>query len=443
MSDILIGFKYRSESLESAILDVVDEQTALREANHLATSLGNSFEIIGFDSFEEKFKFPFTADSEAANIKKVQIIKPSPEGTGYFFTAEGFAKNSGTVSLSKLKEIFIYCNFHEFSSLTCVFKKLELPTKKTTTSNPEQNQNIDPRGIIRDTTGKTILSSQCFWISHTPPIATSEVYESWINEATFKASVLLASELWEENEKVITIHIKGNKTLKIPLSKTPPKQTDSLLRIQSAIEWVYNNPRDVEIRHTLLCQRIANEDFSSSDDWITFISNSIKSALSYAKEDYKNHIHIKTGEILKAITEIRKTVAEEVNKITEKTQSLSNNLLRDASISITLITIRQTLIIKGTLPNTETKFILIINIFWLIVSFWLTLYQNKLNFISQIKFRYNWSRRLTNLISTPEFNKLSKKPYKDAIKSYKKIKTVASAIYTTIIIALLSALVFS
>ncbi|EJN29842.1 hypothetical protein PMI35_02296 [Pseudomonas sp. GM78] len=438
MNSLFSKLKYRSESIDSAVFEPVDvnDESLYSDLNSLTNTAELSFSLVATDEFGDEISFPVLTILELPKLSRVMFVKKKINGVAFFFSPTGFLSCALIAEISQFGEVYIFEQDVSFSSLLCDFKSWNFP-EPLHASTKKLVEEVDARKIVRDTTGEVIHARHGFWIAPVIPDVKNKLYEEWLRLATFKASALLASEIWRKDGQLF-LTLKGGRSLEIGYVNPGTSHSSvDLHRVHMALDWIYSQSRDAEVRHTLICQRISTQRHRSRESWLEFLLRSVACAHQSAREDYRSHIHVKTVDLLKAVTDIRKTVSEEVNKIVDRTQSLTTGLLRDLSISFTLVALRQVLMAKNFLSAGETKFLLLANIFWLIVSVCLSGYQNKLYFRSQIKFRYNWSKRVIGLISADEFSALSRKPFKDSIKAYKNIKNLVNFIYACLVMILL------
>jgi len=438
MSDLFSKLKYRNESLDSAVFELVDadDESVFSDLNSLASESDLCFSLVATDAFGDEVCFPVSEFLERPKLSRVKFVKHRLDGISFFFSAEGFLSCATIFEISESREIYINEHGVAFSSLLCDFKSWNFP-EVLQASAKKNVEEVDARKMVRDTTGEVVHARHGFWIAPVIPGVKVKLYEDWLALATFKAAPLLASEVWRK-EGGVFLTVKGGKSLEVGyVNSNNSYNSDDFHRVHLALDWIYNQSRDAEVRHALICQRLSNERYRNRESWLSFLLRSVVCSHQSAREDYRSHIHIKTVDLLKAVTEIRKTVSEEVNKIVDRTQSLTTGLLRDLSISFTLVALRQVLLAKNFLSPGDTKFLLLANILWLVVSVSLSGFQNKLYFRSQIKFRYNWSKRVIGLISAEEFSALSRKPFKDSIEAYKKIRHLVNMIYAVLVMCLL------
>lgn len=444
MNEIFSRLTLVSETLDIAFYRPANSHdlTLAQELNTLASLQDIGFSIQLNDEFDEKLTLPVELDPLDFKIEIISLIKNKSPDTTYFFSAHELLKNLGSSEILKSRIIYVFDEFDEFETLTCQFKKWDL-YKPSNTQKEKETFNLDARKIVKDFTGTQISPNHLFWVTIDTSSISGNFFSAWLEFATRKASILLLSEI-SINDSKNTYTLRGNKNQEFNIIETGfDFPHSSHVNIHNALYWIFETAREAEIRHTLLCQRLAHNDPKKSEPWAKFIARTITPSISAAKEDYKNHLLIKTGDLLKVITDIRKAVADETNKIIDKTYSLTSNLLRDASIAFIVAALRQTLIAKGTLTKESASFLLLATAVWLVISICLTGYQNKLSITSQIRFRRNWSKSLSSLIPDSELNKISKRPLRDAIKNYQKIKNIINFIYASIVLVILSTLIFT
>lgn len=438
MNNLLSGLLLETESLDAAFFRSNSaDKDLLPKLNKIANNTTYNFKIEISDIFGDRIKLPTTEGLSDFQLETISFIKDRLPRQNFFFTYSGFIANLSSSEIANSESIHIYEDFFEFSSLTCIFRKWNL--KAPTIEKASHADSIDARKIVNDLARSQISANHLFWITHfkneeKPPL-------EWLEFSTPKAALLLFSEI-SSSDTGLTYKLKGNRNIEFNSIHSKSLSNNEQENIHSALAWIFETSRDAEIRHTLLCQRLSHNSPKSSESWIKFISRTLPHSYSAAKEDYKNHLLIKTGELLKAVTDIRKTVSDETNKIVEKTNTLTSSLLRDASITFLITSLRQTLIAKNLISTQGSALILIATATWLLISISLTGYQNKLFIKSQIRFRRNWSKGLSSLIPEGELNKIAKRPFKEAVNNYRKIKTITNTIYATIIITIISIVIF-
>ncbi|MDN4144035.1 hypothetical protein QYE80_03495 [Pseudomonas tohonis] len=443
MIEIFSRLSFESESLDAAFYrprDPADVSLASK-LNNLAAQGEFNFSFQISDEFDERIELPTLDDLSNFKIELVAFNKARTKENKYFFSIQGFLKNLGSSEIAESKNIYIHENFSEFRTLTCNLQKWDLLKKNA----QEDRKSIDlanPRKIIKDYTGSQINPNHLFWITPCDSDISDDLFAKWLDIATPRASMLLVSEIsTTDTNKYYSI--KGSKTLEfLHDNQTIAISRDEHYSIHDALHWIFETSREAEIRHTLLCQRLSHNDPKKNENWIRYISRTIKPALSNSREDYKNHLLVKTGELLKAITDIRKTVSDETNKIVDKTSALTSSLLRDASITFMIATLRQTLIAKNIITRESASFLLIATVAWLAISILLTGYQNKIFIHTLIRFRRSWSKGLSSLVPESELKKISRRPIREAIANYGRIKKIIDLIYATLILIIVSILLF-
>lgn len=445
MNDILSRLELQSESIDAAIYKPArsTDKSLANDLNRIALEGNLYFEIQLTDEYGEQKNIPTQDTLENFSTEIIKFKKTNSSSELFFFSTGGLIQNIGSRRPPLIKSIHIAEDFTAFKSLSCHFKPWDLSTPEPeATEVSEELTSIDARRFVSDFTGLHVSVDHLFWVTPNLPEKADDTTEHWLTHATEKASVLLFSEV-SNNDSGVALRLKGSRSLEFALAQNSTVLTpDQQRRIHSAIGWIFETPRDAETRHILLSQRLSNNEVKNSEDWLKFLARTISSSHIAAREDYKNHLLIKTGDLLKAVTDIRKTVSDETNKIIEKTQALSTNLLRDASIAFVIVALRQTLSTKNIMTPGSTSIFMLATIGWLMTSIFLTGYQNKLFIRTQMRFRNSWSKGLSSLIPKEELNKISRRPFKEAIHIYSSVKNIVNFAYATLILILLSVIVF-
>ncbi|MEE4087051.1 hypothetical protein [Pseudomonas viridiflava] len=368
----------------------------------------------------ERHCLPYNYDQlieDTLNLKIQKLVRP---GSAVFFSVDGLCQGLKDNLVQRCVTIYLTQAFSEFSSWSCCFKPWcieEVSYKEKTLS--------DPRNFIRDSTGGGLVEHLKFWILLKKPATEGLLYKAWQDVASPKSSLIFCSEIWKK-DTTLNLIFSGTQKLEIEYSEQGTEKTFDHNTVASCANWILEVERETDIRHNFFSSRIAREYVRKSDRWPDLFNRVAARALDNAKNDYKAHIHSKSSETLKAISELRKTTAEESSKIIDRTHALAATLFRDIAIAIGTISIK---IIISKDSQTESLYLLIFSAFWLAASLTITLRSNRSYIIALTKSRYLWSRKVNSIIPMSEFKELSKRPFKDAVSAYNNARTQATFIY--------------
>lgn len=106
--------------------------------------------------------------------------------------------------------------------------------------------------------------------------------------------------------------------------------------LQMAVGWVFEDIREAETRHNLLANEIARSG-EVSGSTAAWIGQNVEAALQSAKLAHQMHLSNLTAEMIKALQELRKAVAEETAKTTEATRALIAAIASALAVEIGLV----------------------------------------------------------------------------------------------------------
>lgn len=392
------------------------------------TPNGFSFEIR--DEFDQAIAV-IDDEIDYPLVIRVQIEKPTGL-TAYFFSAVGFARGIDDLSLPTYTEIRIAEEFSEFSSWLCVIRKWEQSEAVDVRS--DVGVRVDARRLVRDATGNVVPASIEFWLLQRRPEAASGIFEIWRTQATKVLLPVLSAEIWPTDGEPDVI-LSGSRKRKLKLGVAPANASAVFDDVNDALTWVCESPREAEIRHTLLIKRLATEWPSSDPSLSSGLVGTLKNALDGARADYKAHLLQSTSDTLKALSDLRKALNDEVNKVVERTQSLSGAMFRDLAVALGAVAVRLVGIADGKSTPVATAFLGVVAV-WLVTSLCISLRFNREALRTQAKARASWHRRVHGALAKRDFDLLARRPLKAAIKSYQRSAEMVSATYIAVAIVL-------
>ena len=380
----------------------------------------------------ERYELPHSKIESTDTPTSCKISKLERPGVSTFITITGLKNSLNNELITSSKTIYFLGEFSAFSSRSCDI----LPLGTAIDYLQKKPASVETRNLVKDATGGKHLEHLDFWIPFNQPERSSDIYDCWIQHALYKTSILFCSEIWPDESGLKLVFI-ASQNLEIILRSDTPKTYDQNL-IPEVANWILEVEREAGIRHTFLSARIANEHSKRNDSWPSLLSRVLKKAFNNARNDYKAHLHSKSADTLKAIGEIRKSIAEDSSKIVDRTHSLVSTLFRDIAIAVGTVSIKIMISNGSGNSRTETAMLLIFSAAWLAASLYFTIKTNYSYIISVAKSRFVWSRKVNTLIPISEFKELSSRPFKDSIKNYNHIRRLALCVYVTTIIFLLS-----
>lgn len=234
------------------------------------------------------------------------------------------------------------------------------------------------------------------------------------------------------------IAIAGQPTRKLNLGKTPP--SGSLFSdLQEATSWIYLEGEDIEVRHTFLSSELARE-WPADTDFFDALPTKLNIALDSARLLYKAHLRSGSKDTLKSLSDLRKTLSEEVQKLLQQSRELAGSVWRDVAIAIGVLAIRLSL--DGVKAKDLTLgFALIYAIVAIYIgsSYAISISTNQ-NFLRIIEeSRRSWRTKLYGFLDDEDYKLLAENPLRDAISAYKSTQATTTAVVIAVTVVLMIA----
>ena len=179
-----------------------------------------------------------------------------------------------------------------------------------------------PRRVVRDATSKRLVPLEVgpylLLEGSAAPIGES-TFEEWLARAASCAALCLANEVQHDRK----LEFLGPPRL--ALDWIDPDATPALVDwfepIQEATRWVYEIDREVELRHRLFTQEFARLAYGQ-DNLGAAVLRGAETALEGARIAYAFHLQEISRDALKSLSDLRKSVSEETQKLFEATRQL-------------------------------------------------------------------------------------------------------------------------
>lgn len=351
----------------------------------------------------------------------------------FFFTIEGFKTAlRERKHINSVEKVYFLSDFSCFAS----FSTWYLPWKQEPPHKiGNWNGLIDPRKLSRDLTNRTLIPNDIrpWLLFYSDESSTSEEFDAWKLESIKNISYSLCSEL-DKNDSQILFCAKCEKTRNILFHDELFEQDQHNFSIfQDVAKWIFSSKEDAEAKHTFLNYHIAIE-CSDSTSWPDPIL--LKRSFDDAKQAYKLHLHKSSKDFLKSLNDLRKSLYDDVSRISTNTSNLISSLWRDFSIAgiVIVLNIAQ----KSTsLKPEHIKIITYLTLSYLFVSFLVTITSNhKFNMLAK-KNRDNWHSKIYSFLNQEDYTQLIEDPIGKGYKIYKKTACFIGFAYLLCILILL------
>lgn len=262
------------------------------------------------------------------------------------------------------------------------------------------------------------------WMLLTPPAAHSLAFEVWRALAARRLlSGLVSSAFLEDG--VVWLQASGPPIYRVRADDSAIAQAWEILNETAA--WVFLSGSDIEARHRLFSGELARAGRPGQD-----FSNTLTRAFEAAKVAYEAHVQSASRETLKALADLRKTVIEETQRVTQRTQDMASGLGRDLAASAAPFALKILADAgKVSTPLVSASFYFAVSAF-VAVSFALQWRINNAFLCSQKASRLRWMQTLYTYISTKEREEIADTPIEQAMKNYRETRAVLLVIYVAL-----------
>lgn len=377
-------------------------------------------------------------DGTDGEMYKLHLSFLSPPTTPHFFTPEGwriFLYSDATSTARVVKLAFIESGFE-----TRAFKVEVWDEAPVNLICPDQIHRVDnyPRRQVR---------------SHSPEIMAPLTIEPWIIAGQMPENGV-AFSIWKEVAAFMIAKslpnelFKDSSILKVVISGQPVRRLDfgaftsnniPFVNLQLVASWIYLEGEDVEVRHTFLSGELARE-WSPEVSFCEGLSSKLASALDSARLIYKAHLRTRSKDTLKALADLRKTLADEVQKLLQQSKDLSSAVWRDVAIAIGVLVIRfATDSAKVNEMNSSFAKIYLALAAYIAISYAITVATNN-NFLSIVEeSRKTWRNKLYAFLDDDDYQVLAEKPLKEAVTAYKMTQKRTTCVVVIVFFSLILA----
>jgi len=292
-------------------------------------------------------------------------------------------------------------------------------------SSPPEPISINPSKLIIDhVPEREVPGNLAPWMLLTPPAAPSLAFEVWRALAARRLLSGLVSSVFLE-DGVVWFQASGPPIYRVRADDSEIAHAWEILN--EAAAWVFLSGSDIEARHRLFSGELARAGRPGQD-----FSNTLSRAFEAAKVAYEAHVQSSSRETLKALADLRKTVIEETQRVTQRTQDMASGLGRDLAVSAAPFALKILADAgKVSTPLISASFYFAVGAF-VAVSFALQWRINKAFLRSQKASRRRWMQTLYTYISTKEREEIADTPIEQAIANYRETRAVLLVIYVAL-----------
>lgn len=287
----------------------------------------------------------------------------------------------------------------------------------------------DPRAFCSDFTGAHQTPSDIRpWLVRSAPVSQGDAWAVWTKASSRKLMAAISDRVSNGDHGPL-YHFSGPPACTVSL--TDAEVTALNPELQAAAEWIFLEGRDADTRHLFMAAEWARTHRAGAADRLG--NGSLASAMAawaaYAKSGSR--------ETLKALTELRKAVADEGQKAAQRAQDMAGAMWKDVAIaSVPFVLKILPDASKLTSQRLAGTFALIAASF-LVFSFGIQVYINSRYFRTQAAAREVWKRSLNTALTPDEVEELSEAPIKAGGTDYERVRLAIGIVYAVLVAALL------
>lgn len=338
--------------------------------------------------------------------------------TRYIFTLEGwnvFLHDDALVSVTNQVNILgLKSGFetqgYEIRPWTSIPAKIEHLNE---TRNP-----INAQSYIKFYSSEFMPTSDiASWILGKKPVAEDVFFKKWLQVSCTMLSRTLVNELLADEQKSICLTGKPPKKL---LFGDPDLISDYSV-LQVVINWIFIEGNEVELKHTFLTSELARE-WPENISFCEGLLKKLPMAYESAKLLYKAHIRSSSKETIKSLSDLRKTLAEDTQKIISQSKDITSSLWKDLALVISLFAIKYALdASKVTISNNIFPYMFFALSLYIFISQATTLFINNNYFKILDDTRIAWRDKLYGFLDDTDYENLAVTPLRKAYRSYRII----------------------
>lgn len=288
----------------------------------------------------------------------------------------------------------------------------------------------DPRTFASDFTQLNVVPQDIRpWLLGTAPETESAMFAAWRLIAVRKLLASLADRVCIEEGQVIYA-FSGPPACKVALGDADAPTLFG--RVTEGAVWVYaEGLRDADTRHLLLANEWARTGRKAA------LADMGQGSLESAKGAYSAYVKAGSKETLKALAELRKSIVDETQKISQRAQDLIGAMWKDVAVAAAPFALK----IFPDAGKAETSCIAsglaIGAALFLIFSYVMQWHINAKWFEQQKNARDIWKSQLNLVLDPNEVDALSDPPVNASVKSYKNVRGWVGGFYAILVILLI------
>lgn len=302
---------------------------------------------------------------------------------------------------------------------------------------PPERSDTGPRRQVRCQSSDLMAPRAIHpWVLIGEGVEGSTAFACWREVAAVMIVRSLPTELYRDGN-ASRVALAGQPPRRIELGEAPSGDP-AFAVLQRAARWIYLEGTDIEVRHTFLTAELARE-WKPERTFSDGLAERLEPALDSASLVYKAHLRSGSKDTLKALADLRKTLADEVQKLMQQARDLSTGVWRDVAIVIGLQAVRVTTdLTKTGINDSKLAWVYVAVAAYVGFSYLMTVRTNG-KFLQLVEAsRDTWRTKLYGFLDDADYNALAKQPLDDAIKAYRRTQWSTAAVVVLVVLGILA-----
>lgn len=263
------------------------------------------------------------------------------------------------------------------------------------------------------------------WILKGENNSTDSYFMKWKEISCLALAKCLANELYNNGGRCISLY--GKPPRKIIFGFFEDVE-ESFKILQPVANWIFIEGNESELKHTFLTSELARE-WPETLKFCNGINKKLPIAYESAKLLYKAHIRSGSKETIKNLSDLRKTLSDDTQKIVQQSKELASSLWKDLALAISTIVIKYAIdSSKGENDSKLFSYVFLVVSLYVFISQFISLFINRKYFVILESNRSVWREKLYGFLEDDDYSKLAYEPISEASKTYKKVSFITTII---------------
>ncbi len=291
-----------------------------------------------------------------------------------------------------------------------------------------------PRRFARTIAGESRAPAEIgSWVLDGDADRMDDAFVLWRDMAADALRRSLVNEIYDVDGATRVV-AAGSPTRRLDLGGAPATAS-TFAELQQTARWVFVEGQDVELRHTLLTGELARE-WRDEQPFAVGLTDRLPVALESAGLAYRAHVQQGSRETIRSLSDLRKTLADEIGKVTQQTRDLSSGLWRDVAVAIVTVAFRLSMDATKSTATPVYAVVLMLVAAYIVVSQVVTVKSSRAFLKVAADARSQWRQKGYAYLSNVEFDALAGTPLAEARRIYDRVEAAANWVAGAVVVGL-------